>query len=159
TLLGVPYDDVSVVEGDTDWNVAGLNSVGSRSLQTAGSAIVKTVTTIIEKGRRAAAQVLQAAGQDVVFAVEEGIGTFRVAGSARSITLPALAATLKQERIAGFEDGLDSDGAHDGIPTFPNGCHVCEVEIDPETGKVAIDRYVIVDDLGRLINPMIVTGQ
>jgi carbon-monoxide dehydrogenase large subunit len=159
TQLGVAYNSVTVFEGDTDWNMAGLNSVGSRSLQTAGSAIVAAADEIIRKGKLAAAHMLQAHGREIAFAVENGVGSFRAKDSDRSISLLELAAALGREELSGFEDGLDSSGSHDGVPTFPNGCHVCEVELDPETGSIAVGRYVIVDDLGNLINPLLVEGQ
>jgi carbon-monoxide dehydrogenase large subunit len=157
--LGVPFETVTIVEGDTDMGVAGLNSVGSRSLQTAGSAICHAAAEIIAKGKAAAAHVLQAGGAAVTFAIKDGIGRFTVSGTERAITMRALAAALTREMLGGFEHGLDTESGHDGIPTFPNGCHICEVEIDPETGTVAVDRYVIVDDLGRIINPLLVAGQ
>jgi carbon-monoxide dehydrogenase large subunit len=159
TKLGVPFESVTIRQGDTDDNVAGLNTVGSRSLQTAGSAIVAAAGEVIAKGKEAAAQMLQAAGAEISFSVSDGIGRFAVHGSERAITLNALAAALNREPLAGFENGLDSAGSHDGVPTFPNGSHVCEVEIDPETGAVTVDRYAIVDDLGCLINPLLVEGQ
>jgi carbon-monoxide dehydrogenase large subunit len=87
------------------------------------------------------------------------MGRFVVAGATRSITLAELAVTLKRERIPGFENGLDETAGFESPPTFPNGCHICEVEVDPETGTLAIARYVIVDDVGCVINPLIVDGQ
>ena len=157
--LGVSFDSVVIRQGDTDHGVWGGGTVGSRSLQTAGNAIVLATEAIVTKGKVAAGQVLQAGGAPVDFEVADGVGRFVVAGTARTIGVIELALTLKRERLPGFENGLDESGSFDSPPTFPNGCHICEVEVDVETGTVNIDRYVIVDDVGRVINPMIVDGQ
>lgn len=157
--LGVPFDSIIVKQGDTDDGVAGGGTVGSRSLQASGNAIGVTALKIIAKGKTAAGQVLQAGGAAMSFAVEDGVGRFTVAGTSRAITVSELAVTLKRERLPGFEQGLDDTGSFESPPTFPNGCHICEVEIDPDTGAVEIVRYVIVDDVGVVVNPMIVDGQ
>jgi aerobic carbon-monoxide dehydrogenase large subunit len=133
--------------------------VGSRSAQASGNAIGVVVEGVVRKGKAAAGQVLQAGGAPVDFEIEEGIGRFRVSGTARSIGVSELATTLKRERLPGFESGLDDSGTFDSPPTFPNGCHICEVELDPETGTLEIVAYHIVDDVGRVINPMILDGQ
>jgi len=133
--------------------------VGSRSLQTAGSALKVAMDKVIERGKAAAQQVLQAGTAEVRFVSEENGGYFQVSGTARNISLAELASVLRQETIPGFENGLDEAAAFDSPPTFPNGCHICEVEIDPEIGTVSIARYVVVDDVGRVINPLIVDGQ
>lgn len=157
--LGVPFESVTVKQGDTRW-VNGGGTGGSRSLNMAGGALLQASDEVIKKGKAAAGQVLQAGGRDVTFEVVEAVGRFRVAESERSITLPELAVTLKREKIAGYEDGLDSDALFAGsASTFPNGCHVCEVEVDPETGKVDVVAYHVLDDFGRVINPMLVAGQ
>jgi carbon-monoxide dehydrogenase large subunit len=157
--LGVPFDSVVIKQGDTDDGLSGGGTVGSRSLQTAGNAMALAMETIVKKGKIAAGQVLQAGGAEMDFEVADGIGRFFVAGTARAITVPELAIALKRERLPGFENGLDESAGFESPSTFPNGCHICEVEVDPETGTVTIDRYVIVDDVGRVINPMIVDGQ
>jgi carbon-monoxide dehydrogenase large subunit len=157
--LGVPFESITVKQGDTDDGVAGGGTVGSRSLQASGNAIGVTAEKIVAKGKAAAGQVLQAGGAEVGFAVADGVGRFTVAGTTRSITVTELAVTLKREHVPGFEGGLDDAGTFEAPPTFPNGCHICEVEIDPDTGTLAIPRYVIVDDVGRVVNPMIVDGQ
>lgn len=157
--LGVPFDKVIIKQGDTDFGLAGGGTVGSRSAQASGNAISVVVESIVRKGKTAAAQVLQAGGAPVDFEIEEGTGRFRVSGTTRSIKLIELASTLKRERLPGFESGLDDSANFDSPPTFPNGCHICEVEIDPETGTAEITSYHIVDDVGRVINPMILDGQ
>jgi len=157
--LGVPYESVIIKQGDTDFGIAGGGTVGSRSAQASGNAIGVAVDAVVRKGKSAASQVLQAGGAPVEFEVAEGAGRFRVAGTSRSIGVGELASTLMRERLPGFENGLDDSGTFESPPTFPNGCHICEVEIDPETGTVEIVAYHIVDDVGRVINPMILDGQ
>ncbi len=157
--LGVPFESVTVKQGDTDW-VNGGGTGGSRSLNMSGGALLGASDEVIRKGKVAAGQVLQAGGAEVNFDVVEEIGRFRVAGSDRSMTVGELAVTLKREKLPGFEDGLDSDAVFTGqASTFPNGCHICEVEIDPDTGKVDVVSYAVLDDFGRVINPMLVAGQ
>ena len=157
--LGVAFESVSIKEGDTDYGVAGMGSVGSRSTQTAGNAIGKGAEEVVRRGKAAAKHVLQAGDAEVGFAVEDGVGRFRVAGSDRSIGLADLALTLRREHLPEFESGLDADADFTAPNTFPNGCHICEVEIDPETGKIDVVYYEVVDDMGRIINPLLVEGQ
>ena len=102
---------------------------------------------------------MQAGAADVVFQIDDEGGRFCVSGTQRTISLPELASALRQDSLPGFENGLDESASFNSPPTFPNGCHICEVEIDPETGDLSIDRYVVVDDVGRVINPLIVDGQ
>src|SRR6202000_144041 len=157
--LGVPFDSITVKQGDTNW-VNGGGTGGSRSLNMSGGALLISSDEVIKKGKLAAGQVLQAGGDGVGFDIVGGAGTFMVAGTGQKITLGELAVTLKREKLPGFEEGLDSDGLYQGqAPTFPNGCHVCEVEIDPDTGHVKILDYTVLDDFGRIINPMLVAGQ
>ncbi len=157
--LGVPFEKIVLRQGDSDFGLSGGGTVGSRSVQTAGNAIVIASGKIVEKGKAAASQVLQAGGAEVAFEIREGIGRFRVGGTAREISLSELAATLRRDIVPGFESGLDDEGAFDSPPTFPNGCHICEAEVDEETGTVEIVRYTIVDDVGTVINPLLVEGQ
>jgi carbon-monoxide dehydrogenase large subunit len=157
--LGVPFESITVKQGDTEW-VNGGGTGGSRSLNMSGGALEVTSDEVIRKGKAAAGHVLQAGGKDVGFEVVEGTGRFRVEETDRAILIGELAVTLKREIIPGFEQGLDSDGTYMGqAPTFPNGCHICEVEVDPETGKVELVSYRVLDDFGRVINPMLVAGQ
>jgi carbon-monoxide dehydrogenase large subunit len=155
--LGVPFESITVRQGDTEW-VNGGGTGGSRSLNMAGGALNLTADEVIRKGKLAAAQVLQAGGAPVTFDASDGAGIFRV--GERGISIGELAIALKREKLPGFESGLDSESTfQSGSSTFPNGCHVCEVEVDPETGKVDIVSYSVLDDFGRVINPMLVTGQ
>jgi len=157
--LGVPFESIVVRQGDSRWT-SGMGTGGSRSLNMAGSALQSATDDVIRKGKAAAGQVLQSRGRDVVFDVVEGVGRFRVMDGEQSISVAELALTLKRERISGFEEGLDTEGSYAGAaPTFPNGCHVCEVEVDPETGKIDLVAYQVLDDFGRVINPMLVAGQ
>ena len=157
--LGVPFDSVVVKQGDTADGLSGGGTVGSRSLQTAGSALTRAMDRIIEKGKAAASQVLQAGNAEVNFTRDGQGGRFEVKGTKRSISLPELASVLREDRVPGFETGLDESASFDSPPTFPNGCHICEVEVDPGTGAIEICRYVVIDDVGRVINPLIVDGQ
>jgi carbon-monoxide dehydrogenase large subunit len=157
--LGVPFDSVVVKQGDTADGLSGGGTVGSRSLQTAGSALTRAMDRVIEKGKAAARQVLQAGTAEVNFTRDEEGGRFGVTGTTRSISLPELASVMREDPLPGFESGLDESASFDSPPTFPNGCHICEVEVDPDTGTVEICRYVVIDDVGRVINPLIVDGQ
>jgi carbon-monoxide dehydrogenase large subunit len=155
--LGVPFELVTIRQGDTDW-VNGGGTAGSRSLNMAGGAVLAASDEVIRKGRSAASHLLQAGGNDVSFEVVDGRGRFASAG--RIIGIGELAIALKREKLEGFDQGLDSDAVHNGkASTFPNGCHICEVEVDPETGKADIVSYKVLDDFGRVINPMLVRGQ
>jgi carbon-monoxide dehydrogenase large subunit len=157
--LGVPFESIAVKQGDSTW-ARGMGTGGSRSLNMAGGALEVASDEVIVKGKAAAGQVFQSQSREVVFEVVEGTGSFKVTGSEQSITIGELALTLKREPVPGFEEGLDSDGIYTGsAPTFPNGCHICEVEVDPDTGKVDLVSYCVLDDFGRLINPMLVAGQ
>jgi len=157
--LGVPFEAITVKQGDSDW-VNGGGTGGSRSLNMSGGALLGASDEVIKKGKAAAGQVMQAGGKDVTFDVVEGIGRFKVTGEDRAMTVQELAVTLKREKLPGFETGLDSEALFQGpASTFPNGCHICEVEVDKDTGKVDIVSYRVLDDFGRVINPMLVAGQ
>jgi carbon-monoxide dehydrogenase large subunit len=157
--LGLPYDVIELHQGDSaDLPTAGFATVGSRSMIMAGSALANTCDMVIDKGRKAAAHHLEAAEVDLEFTA----GSFRVVGTDRAINLFDLAKEMRV-RAHGLPSGLlllDSEGDYIAPDMhFPNGCHVCEVEIDPDTGKIHVDLYVAVDDVGTLINPPIVHGQ
>ena len=156
--LGVAPESVRVVEGDTDLVTFGGGTFGSRSAALAGSAIVLACGKIVDKGRRIAGHMLEAAAEDIAFAD----GRFAVAGTDRSVGLEevAAAAYLPSSLPPGLEPGLDETAAFcPAEQNWPNGCHVCEVEIDPETGTVEIARYGAVADVGTVINPLLLEGQ
>ncbi|HEY3046524.1 MAG TPA: molybdopterin cofactor-binding domain-containing protein, partial [Polaromonas sp.] len=146
--FGVPIDKVRVVLGDTDRG-DGFGSAGSRSLFTGGSAVRIGAERTIDKARQLAAKEFEAAERDIEYAN----GSFKVAGTDLSIDLFALAARQSDQRIF-----MDSTSTVAG-PTWPNGCHISEVEIDPQTGHVAVVAYASVNDVGRVVNPLIVRGQ
>jgi carbon-monoxide dehydrogenase large subunit len=158
TRLGVPFERIRLVQGDSDRLVVGGGTGGSRSAMASGNAIAEAAAKVIEKGIRIAAFALEAAEVDVEF----DRGAFRVAGTDRAIGIMALAGRLRDglDLPDDLPATLDVDHVFSGAPsTFPNGCHVCEVEVDPDTGAVRVDRYTVVDDFGVLINPMLVEGQ
>lgn len=158
TFLGLAPNTVRVVTGDTDRVFHGVGTFGSRSASSGGAAMALAAERIVAKGRKLAAHILEIAEDDVEFAA----GTFRVAGTDRSIALSDIAkASFRTPDLPpGFEPGLVERATYvPKAPTFPNGCHVCEAEIDPETGAVAIVRYTVVDDVGHPVNPMMVEGQ
>jgi carbon-monoxide dehydrogenase large subunit len=150
--LGIDPDRIRVRQGDTDAIPQGGGTGGARSLYSEGQAIALTTTSIIEKGRKAAADHLEAAVADIAFEN----GAFTIVGTDRSIDIVSLAETLHAEG----GNALDTaEIAKIDKHTFPNGCHIAEVEIDPETGVVAVVRYLVCDDVGTIVNPMIVRGQ
>jgi carbon-monoxide dehydrogenase large subunit len=156
--LGVPPARIRVFSGDSDALGAGRGNGGSGALTVGGSAVVRAVDKVIERGRRIAAHLLEAAPEDV--ALRDG--RFAVAGTDRGVTLADVARAAYQPKQVppGMEPGFSETAAFAApAVTFPNGCHVCEVEIDPETGTVAVVRYTVVDDVGRIVNPMLVKGQ
>ncbi len=157
--LGVPLDQVDIVHGDTGKIPFGMGTYGSRSLAVGGSALVKAADKIIAKGKRIAAHLLEASVDDIEFKD----GRFQVAGTDRSKALAevSLAAYVPHNYpIEELEPGLDETAFYDPKNfTFPGGCHICEVEIDPETGATQVVRFTGVDDVGRVVNPMIVEGQ
>jgi carbon-monoxide dehydrogenase large subunit len=146
--LGVAPQDVEVVAGDTGVVPRGTGSFGSRTMGAAGTALAAAAERLVERLRPAAADLLEAAAVDVVFAD----GAFAVVGTDRRVALADVARALAEPAEAEAETG-----ARDA--TFPNACHLCEVEIDPETGRVRVDRYAVVDDVGTVIDPMSVKGQ
>ncbi|MEK9279957.1 MULTISPECIES: xanthine dehydrogenase family protein molybdopterin-binding subunit [unclassified Bradyrhizobium] len=155
--LGIPFESVRLVQGDSDIVHTGSGTGGSRSITASGMAIVEASKLVIEKGKRAAAHMLEASEVDIEFAD----GSFTIAGTDRSIDIMELAKRLHEGKVPeGVPDSLDVDHTSDVVPSaFPNGCHVAEVEIDPDTGVVQIVRYSAVNDFGTVINPMLVAGQ
>jgi len=157
--LGVPLSQVDVVHGDTAKIPFGMGTYGSRSLAVGGSAMVKAMDKIIAKGKKIAAHLMEAAVEDIEFADN----TFKVAGTdkTKSLTDISLAAYVPHNYpIDEIEPGLDETAFYDPKNfTFPGGCHIAEVEIDPETGVTEVINFTAVDDVGRVVNPMIVEGQ
>ena len=157
--LGVPMDQVEVVHGDTAKIPFGMGTYGSRSLAVGGTAMVKAMDKVIAKGKKIAAHLLEASVEDIEFSD----GKFSVAGTDKQKTLTeiSLAAYVPHNYpIEELEPGLDETAFYDPKNfTFPGGCHVCEVEIDMDTGVPSVVNFVAVDDVGRVVNPMIVEGQ
>jgi carbon-monoxide dehydrogenase large subunit len=156
--LGVPFESIRFVQGDTDQVPFGRGTYASRSSMAGGNALRAAATALVDKGKRLAAHLLEAAPADIVF----DDGAYRVVGTDRRLAFTdvAKAAYAPAGLPEGLGPGLEASGGHPGEPpNFPNAAHVCEVEIDPATGAVAIDRYTIVDDVGRVLNPLICEGQ
>jgi aerobic carbon-monoxide dehydrogenase large subunit len=155
--LGVPFAKIRVVFGDTALVEKGAGTHGSRSMRMAGSAMLGAAKVLIAKGTEIASHLLEAAAEDIEFAN----GAFRVHGTDRVVTLAATAKAARDGNVpAALEGELAGDLEYrtEGL-TFPNGCHICEIEVDPETGATRIARYAAVDDVGRVINPLLVHGQ
>ncbi|HML06685.1 MAG TPA: xanthine dehydrogenase family protein molybdopterin-binding subunit [Xanthobacteraceae bacterium] len=157
--LGIAADKIALVQGDSDRLIIGGGSGGSKSIMHSGTAIVEAAAKVIEQGKEIASHVLEAAASDIEFSQ----GRFVIAGTDRTISLEALARLLHSgaKPPAPAAQSLDvthvSDGP--GASTFPNGCHIAEVEIDPQTGVVEVVKYTCVNDFGTIVNPMIVEGQ
>ena len=156
--LGIPLESVRIVQGDTDIIATGGGTGGSRSLTAQATAIDAAADAVIERGKHYAAQSFEASAADIEFSE----GNFKIAGTDRSITILDLALQANEMEIPDkdFDGGLNARGAIT-LPawTFPNGCHVAEVEVDPATGVTSLERYTIVDDFGTLVNPLLVEGQ
>ncbi len=154
--LGVDSAKIVVREGDTRLNVEGHGSFASRSAAAAGSAIFFTAETVIEKGKKIAAQMLEAAEADIVYRA----GAFEITGTDRRISLFDVAKKAQELKAKGeIAESLDTNKVSQTPQHFPNGCHVAEVEIDPETGTLDMVAYSGADDSGRILNAMIVEGQ
>jgi aerobic carbon-monoxide dehydrogenase large subunit len=156
--LGIPFSRIKLLQGDSDELIAGGGTGGSKSMMTSGVAIIEAADKCIEVGRQIAAHVLEAAAADIEFRA----GRFVIAGTDRSIGIMELAAKIRTglELPAGVPRSLDIANVSDGPPSaFPNGCHIAEVEVDPETGIVEVVKYAFVNDFGVVINPLLVTGQ
>jgi carbon-monoxide dehydrogenase large subunit len=157
--LGVPFDKISLVQGDSDKLIAGGGSGGSKSIMHTGTAIVEASAKIVEKGKELAAHVLEASPSDIAF----DHGQFTIVGTDRSISIMDLAQKLHNGPKPPSDAPQSLDIAHvsdgPGASTYPNGCHIAEVEVDPDTGITEVVSYVCVNDFGTVINPMIVAGQ
>ena len=158
TELDVDIDKIDIVQGDTKLVPTGVGTGGSRSMAIGGSSIYRSVRSMIESGRNLAAEVLEAAAADIEFVD----GEFRIAGTDRTASLAEIA-------TASFDDAKRPEDVEPGLyssedflpeaPTFPNGCHICELEVDPDTGVAEILRYTVEDDVGKVINPLLLEGQ
>jgi carbon-monoxide dehydrogenase large subunit len=158
--LGLPFDKINIRYGDTDKLKQGGGTGGSRSLYMAGNAIALASDALIKRGKEIASHSLEAAAADIEFSD----GSFRIAGTDRKIMLLDLARAIRDGSLKLppelAEKGLNEESVFTrAAPTFPNGCHICEVEIDPETGVCQVARYSVCDDFGKVVNPMIVNGQ
>jgi carbon-monoxide dehydrogenase large subunit len=154
--LGIPVDQIDFEQGDSDDGVPSAGAVASRSTMSVGGALVAAIDAVIEKGCRAAAYLLEAAEADIVYRD----GVFEIAGTDRRIGLFDLAEQARTLAAEGtIAEDLDTRRTADVPPTFPNGVHVAEVEIDPETGHATLASYTAVDDCGRVLQPVLVEGQ
>jgi carbon-monoxide dehydrogenase large subunit len=157
--LGVPFERIRILQGDSDELLAGGGTGGSRSMMNSGQAIVEAAGKVIEQGKQVASHALEASPSDIEFKD----GRFVVAGTDRAINIIELAQKVRSGAIQLPPDGpqsLDVKHVSEGAPAaYPNGCHVCEVEIDPDTGNTEIVRYTAVNDFGTIINPLLVDGQ
>ncbi|MFP6811076.1 MAG: xanthine dehydrogenase family protein molybdopterin-binding subunit [Pseudohongiellaceae bacterium] len=156
--LGVPFENIEVIHGDTAKTQFGMGTYGSRSLAVGGVAIANACEKLIAKGKKIAAHALEAAEGDIEFAE----GNFTVTGTDKAMSIGEVAfnAYVPHSYPEGLEPGFDENAFFDPLNfSFPAGTHVCEVEVDLETGEVEIVKYSAVDDFGKLINPMIVEGQ
>ncbi len=157
--LGIPVENVEIVHGDTGRVPFGMGTYGSRSLSVGGSAIVKAVDKVIAKGRKIAAHLMEAADTDIVFEN----GEFKVAGTDRKLPFAQVALTAYVPHnypLETLEPGLNENAFYDPTNfTYPAGSYVCEVEVDPHTGVVTVEKFTAVDDFGNIVNPMIVEGQ
>jgi aerobic carbon-monoxide dehydrogenase large subunit len=156
--LGVPFQRIKLLQGDSDELVAGGGTGGSRSITASGMAIVEAAAKVIERGKIIASHVLEAAPADIEF----DKGRFVIAGTDRAIGIIELADKIRAGLTLpeGEPQSLDVSHTSEGVPSaFPNGCHVAEVEIDPDTGVIEIVKYSSVNDFGTIINPLLVEGQ
>ena len=163
--LGVPIENIDVVHGDTDKGPFGMGTYGSRSLAVGGTAIAKACDKIVEKGKKVAAHMLEGKPEDIEFKA----GEFVLKNSNKKKTigeiafacyLPGQFGEVKSPLPAGVEPGLKETAFYDPINfSFPAGTHICEVEVDEDTGETKVEKYTAVDDFGTIINPMIVEGQ
>jgi carbon-monoxide dehydrogenase large subunit len=156
--LGVAFEDVEVLHSDTQISFKGMDSYGSRSLAVGGTAIVMAADKVLAKARTLAAHMMEASEEDVEF----NAGQFSVRGTGTSTSLGdvVLAAHVAHDLPDGMEPGMDADATFDPENfSYPHGTHLCATEVDTETGAVKIRSYVCVDDVGKVVNPLIVEGQ
>jgi len=161
--LGVPFESIRLVQGDSDLLIAGGGTGGSKSLMASGAAIIEAAQLVIEKGRMAAAHMLEAAVADIEFERDaNGLGRFAIGGTDRGIGIMELAERIRTANNPPPELPTSLDVKHvfgEAPQAYPNGCHICEVEIEPETGVAEVVRYTTVNDFGVIVNPLLVAGQ
>jgi carbon-monoxide dehydrogenase large subunit len=156
--LGVPFEDVEILHGDTQVSPRGLDTYGSRSLVVGGEAVVKAVDNVIEKAKPIAAHLLEANVDDIEF--KDGRLSVRGTDQGMAITELAMHAFTGHHLPAEIDPHLDADATYDPANfSYPHGTHLCAVEVDTETGQVKMRKYTCVDDIGNVINPLIVAGQ
>ena len=164
--LGIAYDSVDIVHGDTAKIPFGMGTYGSRSLSVGGEAILRAINKVVKKASKVAAHIMEADADDVEFAD----GNFAVKGTDKKMAFGEVSLACyvphnfphksAHDDEEGLEPGLEEQAFYDPLNfTYPAGCHICEVEIDPETGKTTVANFTAVDDVGRVVNPMIVEGQ
>ena len=160
--LGIPFERIRLLQGDSDELLAGGGTGGSKSLMASGTAIVESSGLVIESGRKIAAHVLEASVADIEFDIGPQGGRFRIAGTDREVGIMELADQLRGGlKLPGdLPQTLSISHVSQSPPfAYPNGCHIAEVEVDPETGITEVVRYTMVNDFGVVINPMLVAGQ
>lgn len=156
--LGVPFEDVEVLHGDTQVAHKGLDTYGSRSLVVGGEALVKATDKVVDKAKVVAAHLLEASADDLEF----GGGRFTVRGTDQGVAIQEIASAVfaAHDLPDGMEPSLDSDATYDPVNfNYPHGTHLCAMEVDTETGALTMRKYVCCDDIGNVINPLIVSGQ
>jgi carbon-monoxide dehydrogenase large subunit len=157
--LGIPFHKIKLIQGDSDLLIAGGGTGGSKSIMASGAAIVEASIKVIDKGKQIAGVALEAAAEDIEF----NKGRFTIVGTDRGIGIMELAEKLRSGTMKlpeGVPDTLDVSHVHEAAPSaYPNGAHVAEVEVDPDTGWVDVVKYTMVNDFGTVINPLLVEGQ
>ena len=160
--LGIPFERIRLLQGDSDELLAGGGTGGSKSLMASGTAIAEASDLVIEQGRKLAAHVLEAAAADIAFEIGARGGSFRIAGTDREIGIMELAERVRSatDLPAELPRTLSVRHVANGPPfSYPNGCHIAEVEVDPDTGVVSVVKYTMVNDFGVVVNPLLVAGQ
>jgi len=156
--LGVPFENIRFIQGDTNEVSIGRGTYASRSATVGGTALKAAADIVIAKAKKFAAFAMEVSDADIDFKD----GRFTVAGTDKSVTLAEVAAVAHRPAHIPVELGVGLEGVGNAAgdpPNFPNGCHICEVEVDPETGRTDVVKYTVVDDVGRVINPLLVEGQ
>src|SRR5260370_12263402 len=160
--LGVDTDKIHLAQADTDEVAIGRGTYASRSMMVGGSALRAESEEVMERGKRFAGHFLEADAADITFDISSDGGIFTITGTDRGMGIAQVAQVsfIPMGLPAELGVGLMGAGAFAAdVPSFPNGCHICEVELDPETGAVTLERYAVVDDIGTVVNPLLARGQ